>query len=335
MNRTARESELRVGIDARSIVQNAGGSATYVHNLLRCLSCLEPLAASAPSNNLLWNNTRVPLAQLVRRWDLYHAAAYTGPLISFCPVVVTAHDVSYLVCDDFYPYKTGRLRRSYYSASLRKADRIIVSSSYSAQEITRLRPELLPKIRTVYLGVAAEFHPDKRGAERIRTELDLPPRFLLHVGDLHTRRKPELLVRISEKLGIPLILVGRKLKGCGQLPESVRHLTSLSVDQLAAVYSAALVLLSVSEYEGFGLPLLEAMACGTPVVAANQSCYPEICGDAAVLVEPQLDAVCDGVLHAVGCGDELRERGVKRAARFTWEKTAADTLKVYREVAGK
>jgi glycosyltransferase involved in cell wall biosynthesis len=256
-------------------------------------------------------------------------------LISFCPTVVTAHDVSYLVSDDFYPYKTGRVRRGYYSASLRKADRIIVSSSFSAREIARLRPGLAPKIRTVHLGVGVEFHPDEQGSETVKAELNLPSRFLLHVGDLHTRRKPELLVRVSDKLGIPLVLVGRKLRGCGQLPEPVRNLTALPLNQLAAVYSAALVLLSVSEYEGFGLPLLEAMASGIPVVAAKRSCYPEICGDAAVLVEPQLDAVCEGVLHAISCRHELGERGLRRAAEFSWEKTAAETLKVYREAAGE
>ena len=334
MNRTTGKQPPRVGIDARSTIRNVGGSATYVNNLLRHLPFLDPLTGGRPSNNLLWNNTRVPLAQLFRRWDLYHAAAYTGPLISFCPTVVTAHDVSYLVSDDFYPYRTGRMRRGYYLASLRAADRIIVSSSFSGKEIARVRPELESKVRVVHLGVSADFKADDQGAARLRTELELPSRFLLHVGDLHTRRRPELLCRVSAKLGLPLVLVGERLKGCGELPGAARLLSRLSVEQLRALYTAATVLISVSEYEGFGLPLLEAMACGTPVVAANRSCFPEICGEAAVLVEPELDAVCAGVEAAIGRGDELRVRGNKRAAEFSWEKTAARTLEIYQEIVG-
>ena len=322
----------RVGIDCRALQSGPAGIATYVRNLLREIPELECLDASWPRNNLLWNHLRAPWAQLGRRWKVYHAPSYTAPLFNFCKLVLMVADVSYLVREEWYPHTIDPLRRRYYQASLFRADRIIVPSDFTRSELVRLYPALESRVRRVYLGVSDRFRKDEALAYQVRQEFGLPDRFILHVGDIHPRRNLDQLRIACQQMGMPLVLVGKILRGGESFANHPHHLIGLTLDQLIGVYSAATLLGYPSCYEGFGFPLLEAMACQLPVVASNRSCIPEICGDAAVLVEPRADALKKGIEAALQRASDLVEKGRERASRFSWQDTAQATLEVYREL---
>lgn len=300
-------------------------------NLLKYLPWLDSLESSRPANNLLFNCFRVPVAELTHRWQVYHAPSYTCPLISFCPIVMVVHDLSYLAHRQWYPNKLGPLRLAYYRACLQRADRIVVPSQFSKQEILQLFPALERRIRIVSMGVSRFFSPAPGLAVEATRELHLPPRFILHVGDLHARRNLGLLGRAAARIDLPLVLVGRPLEE-QSVPRGALLFTDVSMGTLKGIYSAATLFAYPSLYEGFGLPLLEAMACGLPVVASNRASLPEVCGQAAILVDPELEELVTGLKRALEDRSSLVERGLERAAQFSWEQTAAATLKVYREL---
>lgn len=324
----------RVGIDTRSLRCGPAGVATYVRNLLRQLPCLEGVDHIVPRNNFAWYQIWGPLTQLRRRWKIFHAPGYTAPLINFSKLVLAVHDVSYLVGGNLYPYRVDRARLAYYRASLKVADRILVPSKFSSGELAARMPDLTGRIREVPLGVSGQFFPDRKGGEAVRAALELPRRYLLHVGDLHPRRKVAVLVAAARECGLPLIFVGRHLAGPEPQGPAVRRYEGLSLEQLRAVYSAAEGFVYASIYEGFGLPLLEAMACGIPVVAAHRASIPEVCGDAAVLVEPEPKPMAEGIAKALDQRAQYVEAGLERARHFSWERTARQTEAVYRELLG-
>jgi len=135
--------------------------------LLEELPYLDPWDRTWPRNNLFWNQLWGLWGQLFRQWRLYHAPAYTSPLVNVRPVVLTVHDVAYLARPEWYPYRLDPVRRGYYRRSLQTARRIIVPSRFSRDEITSRFPPLADRVHVVPLGVGKEFYPDSEGARRV------------------------------------------------------------------------------------------------------------------------------------------------------------------------
>ena len=332
MDHRTKATRSRFGIDARALRSGPAGIATYVANLIQRIPELRPLQQSWPRNNFVWNQLVPPAVALFEGWDLYHGPCYTGPLWIRSPLVVTAPDVCYLVNPEWYPYVLSQSRLTYYRASLRRADRIIVTSEFSRHELARVLPEVEDKIRCTYLAASSEFFKSEEKAAAVRQAHRLPEQFLLHVGDIHRRRNVPLLQSVSRRVGVPLVLVGRVLDP--EIGDQLGdwHFQNLTLNELVGFYSAASVLTYASHYEGFGLPLLEAFACDLPVVAVATSSIPEVCGDAAVQAEMDVEDFAAGVTTALDRRSELIDLGRSRLEKFSWEITAQATRKIYQEL---
>jgi len=305
-----------------------------------------------PPTNLGWSAVGLPWAASRAGVDVIHAPAYTAPLTARVPTVLTIHDVSYASHPEWYPYRRDALRRAFYRRSARTAARIVTVSEFSAGEIGKAYGIPRDHITVAPQGVSHAFLPGAPEAQ-----IDSPPGvqapFLLHVGDLHERRNLGVVVRAlieSRRTGalrdpISLVLAGvdrglgdelRRLADAASWPELVVCLGAVRDECLIALYRGAASLVYPSRYEGFGLPLLEAMACGTPVVASRAASIPEVVGDAAILVDPDdvpgwgraiARVITDAALH-----ERMRQAGIERAAEFTWARTARLTLDAYRRV---
>ena len=365
---------LRIGIDGRAFASPAAGIRRYVHGLTRALLALgEPLAVVAlggrdssalpagagrvaepphPPTNLGWTLVGLPHAAHRAAVDVIHAPAYTAPFWSPVPVVLTIHDVSYERHPQWYPYRRDWARRAFYRRSAHAASHILTVSSFSAAEIVaayRIRPE---RMTVAPLGVDDGFSPaDPHLPAELPAGVTSP--YLLHVGDLHERRNLAMLVDavlaarrgLGARQALSLVLAGTD-RGVGDavcaiaaragVADAVVRLGPVSETRLRTLYRSAIALTYPSLYEGFGLPLIEAMACGTPVIASTAASMPEVLGEAGLLVDPaDGQAWTRAIIDVVNNGqtrDRLRTAGLRRAAQFTWARTAKLTLDTYRRV---
>jgi glycosyltransferase involved in cell wall biosynthesis len=296
---------------------------------------------------VLWEQLVQPWALQWIRADLVHGPAFAGPLLSSCPVVVTIHDLSFIR----FP-KLFRPASRFYLAvltrlSARRARRLIAVSAHTARESTRLLNVPPERIDVVYHGVDPAFRPlPADEVSSLRERRGLPERFVLFVGTLEPRKN---LVRLVEAFArvrdgkVGLVLVGgrgwlydelfARVESLG-LDDEVIFAGYVMSDELPIWYNAATVVAYPSVYEGLGLPVLEAQACGTPVLTSNVSSLPEAAGDAALMVDPYdveaMAAELDRLLADELLRHELRERGLAHARRFSWLRTAQETARVYR-----
>lgn len=302
-----------------------------------------------PAARVLWEQLAQPL--ILRRIgaDLVHGPVYVVPLGTSLPTVVTIHDLSFLRFPHFFRPANRLYLGLFTRLSARRAQRILAVSEHTAQETVRLLGIPRSKIRVVYHGVDPVFRPlpaEKVAAFRARQ--GLPDRFILYVGTLEPRKN---LVRLIQAFAhIPpadcpaLVLAGARgwydegiFAAVEQLNLQDRVLLPgyIPNEELPLWYNAARVFAYPSLYEGFGMPVLEALACGTPVLTSATSALPEAAGDGALLVDPtDADAIADG-LHRLLTDESLREtlrqRGLAHAARFSWAHTAEETVALYRE----
>ena len=360
---------LSVGFDGRALVSPAAGVRRYTRELFGALAHLGSctvVAVGAPAtvdlpngvrrgpdvlavpSNVGWMVTGLPRAARRAGIDLFHAPSYTAPVGGPRPLALTIHDVSYERHPEWYPYRRDSLRRAFYRWSARTADVVITDSEFSKSEIVAAYGLDRQHIAVVPLAAAPLFTT----AVEEPPPADLPRRFLLHVGDLHARRNVEMIIRVLIALGqrrpdlsdVGLVLVGSDRGTAVRLRDvanTVRRPLAFFVNRLddvalRACYRSAIALVYPSRYEGFGLPLLEAMACGCPVLAARTSSIPEVTGDAAILLDPDdapaWAAAIESVLDSADVRARLRDGSLRRAVQFSWRRTAEETARVYADL---
>lgn len=312
---------------------------------------LTRLPTGSPTNRILWEQVAFPYQLGRNHFDLSHSMAYVSPLLSLTPDVVTVYDLSFVL----FPGYFRPLNRIYLKwgtrLSTRRAKRVIAISESTKADLVRLFALPSGKIDVVPPGVQPSFFPngDGNSLERFKRTKKLPDHFILFVGTLEPRKGLTTLIRAfanaksRHHLPHKLVLVG----GHGWKEDEIaRAIEANRVDQdvilagyapaeeLPYWYRAADAFVYPSQYEGFGMPLLEAMASGTPVITGNVSSLPEAVGNAGLLVDPndarELEEALARIVTDNGLRDELIFKGRERARSFTWARTAEATANVYR-----
>ena len=313
---------------------------------------LTRLPTERPAVRIAWEQLALPVELARRRVDVLHALGFVSPCAWRGPTVVTVYDLSFLR----YPRVFNRGNRLYLSRftppSLRRATRVIAISEHTRQDVIQLCGVPPERVTTIHLAADERFHPaDPAEIVRFRARRGLPDRYILYLGTLEPRKNVSTLVRAYAELrraGITdhaLVLAGARgwqyepifalVRELG-LEQQVLFPGFVAAEEQALWYTAAQIFAFPSLYEGFGLPLLEAMACGTPVVASTSSSLPEVVGDAGILVEPTdvggLASALRDVLENDALRRRLREAGLVRARTFSWRKMAEETVRVYDEL---
>jgi glycosyltransferase involved in cell wall biosynthesis len=287
------------------------------------------------------------------RGDIFHATEHLLPPMRTQKSVFTIHDLIFR----FFPEYHLPLNRWYLSLMLprfmRRADAIIAVSENTRRDVSRLMGIPSEKIQVIYEGVHPCFHPIRDADEiaRVCEKYRVPEKFILYLSTIEPRKNVVGLVQafhalLAQDATTPdLVIAGRK----GWLYQPVfQHVHDLGLESRVhftdwieevdapTLISAAEMFVYPSLYEGFGLPPLEAMACGTPLICSNAASLPEVVGDAALLVNPksvnEISAAMSRVLSDAALRDEMRAKGIARAAQFTWERAARETLAVYHQV---
>jgi glycosyltransferase involved in cell wall biosynthesis len=328
---------MRAGIDVSPLAQTRAGTARYLRGLLDGLvgsPDLElvqlgfggPGRATAVVRDSIWYPLGLPRRSRKVRLDLLHCPTFRAPVRSSVPLVVTVHDLAVLRFPEAFNRWTRGYSRLAVPRVVRAAAAIIAVSEFTRRELVELLDAREERIRVIPNAPGDAFTPAGEAAQG---------EYVLSVGTLEPRKNLARLAEAARSVKLELRVAGPR--GWGRVdPDGagVRWLGEVSDAQLAALYRGALCVAYPSLYEGFGLPVLEAMACGAPVVTSMGSGTEEVAGGAAVLVDP-LDpgSIAAGIEQAVTRREELARLGRERARHYSWEKVAADTLAVYREVA--
>jgi glycosyltransferase involved in cell wall biosynthesis len=331
---------LRVGMDISSLALTRAGTARHIESLVRAFEHEPGLElrrysfggssrALVPVRDLSWYLTALPAKAKRDGMDVLHCPTHRAPVRSLVPLVVTFHDLAVLR----HPETFNRWTRTYSRLALprvaRAARRLIAVSEFTKRELVELLDVPEEKVRVIPNAVGPPFEANGEAAAGD---------YVLAVSTLEPRKNLPRLVEAFQRAnlnGCRLLVAGMRGWGSVELNgDGVSWVGFVSDDELAALYRGARAVAYVPLYEGFGMPVLEAMACGAPVVAAGTPAVAEVAGDAAVLVDP-LDpgAIAAGIAEALDRRDELRALGLERAAAFDWRDVARATVEVYREAA--
>jgi glycosyltransferase involved in cell wall biosynthesis len=314
---------------------------------------LRPLPLSDRWTAILWQRLRLPLPieALCGRLDLFFSPDFVLPPQLAGRRLVVVHDLAYLVHPECAVPSLEWYLHGAVPRAIGRADLVLADSESCRQDLIRLLNVEPDRVEVLYSGVEQAFHPVENLSElqAVRARYQLPDRFLLTVGTIEPRKNLprlfEALTRLPEALRVPVMVVGKP----GWLYEEtyaaverlgldpwVRFLGYVPQEEMPALLSLALALVYPSLYEGFGLPPLEAMACGTPVLTSHVASLPEVVGESAILVEPtDVDSIAKGLLQLLsdaGLRAELREAGLARARQFTWEGSARRLIELFATV---
>lgn len=365
---------LRIAIDCRTIGKKRTGDEVYTKNLVLNLARVDSqnqyfllfdrqvnpeeldlllpsnfkIVVITPSHKLLWTMYALPKWLRKNNIDILHVQ-YITPfwLPKNIKVITTIHDISW----KFYPQYIKKSDLFFLNAlipiSLKKADKIITVSQTSKNDIVKIFKISPDKIAMIYNGA------DNTVGHAMSDSINLPEKFILYVGTLQPRKNiPALLEAFNilntkyPILNTKLIIAGGKGHNYDQridmlvekykLQDKVLFPGFVDEKDLATMYGLADLFVFPSLYEGFGIPAIEAMAMGTPVVVSNKSCLPEVVGQAGLIVDPENSEEFADVIYKILSDKALRnnliEKGYKRAKEFSWEKTAKETLEVYKKL---
>jgi glycosyltransferase involved in cell wall biosynthesis len=369
---------MRLGIDARLVYYRQAGTSRYCLQLMRALAGIDkedqfvvfqsrrdPRQLVAQSNFQRWplwtpshHRLEQYLLSLELRFvplDVLHSPDFIPPFRRRCRSIITIHDLAFLLYPQFLTKGSAR----YYGQidqAVRHTDHIIAVSESTRRDIVRLLGVPEQMITVIHEAPRRFFHelPDVDVKARLQKRFGLERDFLLFVGTIEPRKNvPTLLSAFQQVLdhyhaGVDLVLAGAPgwltdeaygLVGRLGLGERVHFLGRVSDEELVWLYNAARLLVLPSFYEGFGLPPLEAMACGVPVIVSNVSSLPEVVGDAGLLFDPtnvdELTVAIWRLLSDEPLRREMIEKGFRRVTCFSWERAATETLELYRRVAGQ
>jgi glycosyltransferase involved in cell wall biosynthesis len=321
---------MRVGVDTSPLIQTRAGTARHVRGLLGALRDrpgleLELLSfggtarVSSVVRDALWYPVGLP--RRARRLDLLHCTTFRGPARARIPVVLTVHDLAILRSPGAFPRWHRLYRRAGLEQVLRRADAVVAVSEFTKGEVVELADVSPERIGVVPNGVDAVFTADGPAAEGS---------YVLAVATLEPRKNLGRAVEAARLAGVELRVVGARGWGGVEVPGWVGEIPDT---ELAALYRGARCVLYPSLYEGFGLPVLEGMACGTPVVTSRGTAMEEIAGGAAVLADP-LDpaSIAEGIAEAQARRAELVPLGQARAREFTWARAADAVEALWREL---
>lgn len=327
---------------------------SFQHQADRLALHFSRLPTHRPVVRIFWEQLVQPLALRRTGVDLLHALAFVAPLAAPCPFVVTVYDLSFLRYPEAFRPFNRRYLAHFTTRSVRRARAVITISESTRRDVVNFLGAPPDKVHTIYCGVDEKFRPlPAAQVAAFKARHRLPDRFVLFLGTLEPRKNIEGLInayaqwRRRDAQAPLLVLAGGKgwyynqifkLVESLNLTESIHFPGYVPQEELPLWYNAANLFVYPSHFEGFGLPVLEAMACGTPVITSTASSLPEVAGPdgAAQLVDPQNAGALAEALGRVMGQAELRRamsrQGLVQAAKFSWQKTAAETVNIYRQV---
>jgi glycosyltransferase involved in cell wall biosynthesis len=326
---------VRVAVDTSPLVQTRAGTARYVRGLLgelerrkdvevRRLSFGGPGRTDAFVRDTVWYPVGLPCA--ARGADVLHCPTYRAPLFSTVPLVVTVHDLALFRHPGAFNRWSRLYGRRMIPRVLRAAGRVIAVSEFTRRELVQLFRVPEERLRVIPNAVDETFVAEGPAADGD---------YVLAVGTLEPRKNLQRVAAAARRLGVELRVVGASGWGRVELDgDGVRWLGRVPDEELARLYRGARCVAYASVYEGFGIPVLEAMACGAPVVTSRGGAMEEVADGAAVLVDPLDSAsIAAGIERAAAERELLGRRGLERARQFTWKAVADATVAVYREGA--
>lgn len=329
---------MNVAVDVTPVAQTRAGTARYLNALLPRVERevqverLRGFAQGRPGTlwlDLAWYPHVLP--RRARSADVLHCPTYRGPVRTSTPLVVTVHDVAVFRHPEAFPRWTRAYSRFAVPRVLRAARRVLAVSEFTASELGAVLGVPREKIAVTPNAIDGVFTPDGPAADGD---------YVLAVGTLEPRKNLARTIEATARLGLELRVVGARGWGGvdargGRVTNSrVTLLGEVSDVELARQYRGALCVAYPSLYEGFGIPVLEAMASGAPVATSAGGATEEVAGGAAVLVDPtDVAAIADGIEEAIRRRDELRVLGLARTGAYSWDETARLTVAAYREAA--
>lgn len=306
-----------------------------------------------PSTRIIRLPFAFPIMLASHGVDVFHCQ-YMGPPFTLTPYVVTLHDVLHEIYPEFYPHSLRFFMRVFYPFSARRAAKVLAVSEYSKKMIVKIYSVPEEKVEVTYDAVSNdEFRPikDKSLIGRVKKKYHIHGNYILFVGRLEPRKNIPGLIKafysLKVHLNIPqkLVIAGMKDFLYQKVFDTVKHLKlnediiftgRVEQEDLPIIYNGADFFVFPSFAEGFGVPPLEAMACGIPVITSNTTSFPEVVGDAGIMVDPQnIDELSQAMYTLIKDADlrrKLKNRGLERSKLFSWHRTADKVLRIYEEV---